>query len=399
MMLAWSRRLLGEPRLFCSGMMFRHPMQATRAECGVNGLGWRVTMVCHDDAATCDAGCCRCRDCRARRQRAGWWRAAFAGIVAAVALLSLWSSPGFAVERGGKSDNGQDGARPGPSRGPDRSVRRRRGPILDVEATYYRQGELLERAIGALAPSPKDRPQVYFVGLAAYSGQDVFLREASQARDLFDARFGTRGRSLLFANHHSTVTTLPLANASNLERALLRLGRIMDVDKDVLVLFVTTHGTEGLLAVSFPRFSFNDLTPAMLKRMLDASRIKYRVVVLSACHSGSFIPALRDRNTLVLTASRADRTSFGCSNERYWTYFGDAFFNRSLRQTHSLPEAFERAKKLISGWERKERLQPSEPQRGGGEALGPRLDAIARRLARGAPAQDGPTRRKSVILR
>jgi hypothetical protein len=104
--------------------------------------------------------------------------------------------------------------------------------------------------------------------------------------------------------------------------------------------------------------------------MLDRSGIEKRVIVVSSCHSGSFLPALADANTLVITAARADRSSFGCEDRRRWTYFGDAYFNRALRQETSFRRAFEGAKKLIAIWEAQEQLTPSLPQIAGGEALG-----------------------------
>ena len=115
-----------------------------------------------------------------------------------------------------------------------------------------------------------------------------------------------------------------------------------------------------------------------LRTLLDSSGIKNRVVVISACHSGSFIPALATPTTLVITAARADRTSFGCSDKRRWTYFGDAYFNRALRRQTSLAQAFTRAKRRIGRWEAQEKLTPSLPQIAGGETLGPALAAIER---------------------
>lgn len=69
----------------------------------------------------------------------------------------------------------------------------------------------------------------------------------------------------------------------------------------------------------------NQIDPKWLKDALDKSGIRWKVIVISACYSGSFIPALQDDNTLIITASAADRTSFGCENEADYTYFGRAF--------------------------------------------------------------------------
>jgi Peptidase C13 family len=256
-----------------------------------------------------------------------------------------------------------------------------RAKPLDIEAIYARQPQLIDAALEAIPPSRPSRSEVYFVGMATYSEQDVFKREISSARAIVDQRFSTGGRSVLMINHRETTDTLPLANATNLERILWRLAQVMDREKDILVLFVTTHGNDGLLAVTFPRFAMNDLTPDKLAGVLERTGIKNRVVILSACHVGSLIPALTGPDTLVMAAARADRSSFGCSNERDWTYFGDALFNHALRETRSFPAAFDRAKALIATWENDQKLSPpSEPQIATGERIAARLETLAREL-------------------
>jgi hypothetical protein len=259
----------------------------------------------------------------------------------------------------------------------------------DLQAVVRLQPVLLERALADLKGLGKDGasgqpPRLVFVGFAGYGSQAVFKREALAVRALFDERFGTRGRSLVLVNHASTVNDIALANSVNLDRALQHVGALMNKDADLLFLFITSHGLENLVAVEMPGFGFRSLTPTALRSMLDRAGIKNRVIVISACHSGSFIPALAGPTSLVIAAARADRTSFGCEDRREWTYFGDAFFNRALREERSFERAFDRARLTIRTWERKERLVRSLPQIAGGEALRPRLDA----LARGSPAQE-----------
>ncbi len=100
------------------------------------------------------------------------------------------------------------------------------------------------------------------------------------------------------------------------------------------------------------------------------------MLVLSACYSGSFVSDLSDDNTLILTAARSDRTSFGCSNEREWTFFGDAYFNHALRKERSFIRAYERARVLIESWEKAQGLTASEPQMFVGAAIRDKIDAI-----------------------
>jgi len=230
------------------------------------------------------------------------------------------------------------------------------------------QRDAVARALSHLQPSD-GLPHLYFVGFAGYGGEAVFKREVLAVRDLFDQRFGTAGRSVALVNHASTARKIPLASTQNLTQVLEHLGGIMDRDRDTLFLFLTSHGEEALLVVEMPGLELEHLTPSGLKRTLDRSGIRNRVVVISACHSGSFIPALADSHTLVIAAARADRASFGCADKRRWTYFGDAYFNRALRRETSFRKAFQRARSLVERWEARERLMPSLPQMQGGEAL------------------------------
>ena len=236
-------------------------------------------------------------------------------------------------------------------------------------AAVVRQASLLDQALSALQPGDS-ASHLYFVGFAAYGPEAVFKREVVAVRELFDERLGTKDRSVALINHASTAEDVPLASSDNLDRVLQHLGRIMHRDRDTLFLFLTSHGEPGLLAVVMPGLELGHLTPGALRQMLDRSGIQKRVVVVSACYSGSFIPALAGPNTLVIAAARGDRPSFGCSDKRTWTYFGDAYFNRALRKETSFKKAFHRASELVERWERLGRLKPSLPQMAGGEGLG-----------------------------
>ena len=47
-----------------------------------------------------------------------------------------------------------------------------------------------------------------------------------------------------------------------------------------------------------------DIAPETLRHALDEAGIQRRVVVVSACYSGGFVPALQDEHTLVITRGR-----------------------------------------------------------------------------------------------
>lgn len=265
---------------------------------------------------------------------------------------------------------------------------------IDVEATYYAQTKLVQQALDKTLPERAGVADLYFVGLAGASYQDVFKNEVTTARQLLDTHFDTAKRSLLLVNHQKTIKALPLANQPNLSAVLNGLAQKMNKDEDILFLFLSSHGSrpdkkqqDYEISTNFYPLEPNNLEAKKLKAALDASGIKNRVIVVSACYSGGFIDALKDENSLILTASRKDRNSFGCSNEAKYTYFGDAYFVQSLSAAakagnFSFSQAFDSAKKIVSKKEVSEEKDslPSKPQRFEGAAIKAKLAALEARL-------------------
>jgi len=240
---------------------------------------------------------------------------------------------------------------------------------------------MLDQALGAIEPGRDGITDAYFIGVGAYATQDVFLKETLFAKELFDRRFNTAGRSLALINHLTTRDELPLATSTNLEAALHHIGSVMNRDEDVLVLYMTSHGSsDHELSMSFWPLPLNDVTPEMLRQYLDDAGIKWRVVIISACYSGGFIDRLKSPDAAIATAAALDRTSFGCSNENDFTYFGEALLKDQLQQEYSLPEAFSRAAAAVAERELRENLSASHPQFFIGENISPVLDTLTREL-------------------
>jgi hypothetical protein len=124
-------------------------------------------------------------------------------------------------------------------------------------------------------------------------------------------------------------------------------------------------------------YQFDAITPAMLRAALDEAGIRHRVVVLSACFAGGFIPALEGPDTAVFTAAAPDRQSFGCADGRDWTYFGEAFYTRGLARSTDLEEVFELARTSVTEREKAEGQKPSLPQSSVGEGIRAKLRELA----------------------
>ena len=258
-------------------------------------------------------------------------------------------------------------------------------PKVDVEALYYAQPKRLAAATAGLLPQRPGVVDLYLLGFGGWANQDVFLREVTAVQKLFDERFDSAGRSLVLLNNPATIDKLPLANLHNLRETLRSVARRMDVEEDVLFLFLTSHGSEDhRLSVGFWPLGLNDLTPAQLRGLLDESGIRNRVVVVSACYSGGFIDDLRDERTLVITAAAADRQSFGCGHHNDFTWFGKAYFDEALREQYDFVAAFTQAAQRVAERETAESETPSLPQMAEGAAIGPVLKALEARLRKQA---------------
>lgn len=234
-------------------------------------------------------------------------------------------------------------------------------PVMLSEEAFYAQPRLLSDALDQLQQGVFGETHWYFLGVAGAGYQDVFKTEIENTQRQFDTRFGTTGRSLALINNANTQETRPIASRTSIERALNRIGQDMNPD-DVLFLFMTSHGNQNIFELANDPISLTSVDPQWLREALDRANIRWRVLVISACYSGSFIPALESPDTIIITASSADRPSFGCSTESDYTYFGRAFFANAMRTQNSLASAFAAAQTEIARREKQEGYPPSNPQ-------------------------------------
>ena len=270
------------------------------------------------------------------------------------------------------------------------------GPELQrgVSAAQMReQQRRLDRALGQLRPQTPGTPDAYVLTVALDS-DPVFAREAREAGRVLAARYGAEGRTLVLAGPDGVRDDAPHGSITALVLALSHIGSLMDGSEDVLVLYTTSHGADIGLAYHYGDTGFGILSPARLKAALEEAGIRRRVLILSACYSGVFVPVLASPDTAILTAAASTRTSFGCAAENDWTFFGDALINRALRQPVALEEAARQAGRSVAEWEIKGRMLASLPQVSIGaqaRAWLPQIEAKMPRIASapvGRPAFD-----------
>jgi hypothetical protein len=254
--------------------------------------------------------------------------------------------------------------------------------IAPLPADAARLAKLMGDALDALEPQRPGVQDVYLI-TASFWGDPVFEREATQAQSILQEHLGvSASRSILLSAGGNGPRTYPAATPDNFAAAIGQVGSIIDPNEDLVVMFVTTHGqSDGTAVLREHNRMWSGLRPAHLGVMMSQANIRNRVVIVSACFAGAFIAPLATESTIVMAAAAPDRSSFGCEPQNEWTFFGDAYFNRSVRNGNDMVAAFDNAKRLIAQWERERNLSPaSNPQ----IFVGPRAATMLRQAERGA---------------
>ena len=219
------------------------------------------------------------------------------------------------------------------------------------------------------AHSVEDAHKVGVVSFGLFGDQGVFRSEATGAAQVVAGRFGTGPIDVHYNSRKGGDATI-----NRLAKSLQVTAGALDAEKDVLFLILTSHGSPDGLAIKAGRLT-QTLTPSRLADLLARTGVRHKVVVISACYSGVFIPRLANPDVLVITAADANHPSFGCEDKAKWTYFGDAFFNVALRHAKGVTDAFVDARALVRKRELREHFEPSNPQMAGGANVLPLLAA------------------------
>jgi hypothetical protein len=248
------------------------------------------------------------------------------------------------------------------------------------------------RITAALAALKPQRPGVVdaFVIVVALDSDPVFSREAREAGKVLASRFDAGGHAIVLANDEGDRKADALGSPHTLALALARVAELADRNEDVLVIYSTSHGEPGTgLVYRDMERGGGLITPARLAGLLEPLGFKNRLLIIQACYSGQFVPALRAAGTVVVTASAEDRSSFGCQPGNDWTLFGTALINHAMRQPLPLELQLSRAKALIAAAEEQAGLPASNPQVSMGAETSAWLKALDARAPKVASAPIG----------
>jgi hypothetical protein len=238
-----------------------------------------------------------------------------------------------------------------------------------------RQGDMVQAAIDNLDVGVADKLEYYYLGCGGYGPESVFKNEVQYIAKLMEEKFTLPYHSIALINHLDTVDTYPMAIKYTMNKSLEGIADAMNIDQDILLFYLTSHGSKShRLSVNLDTMQLTGITPDILAQSLDKSGIHWRIIIVSACYSGGFINSLKNEYSIVLTASDANHTSFGCEDERPFTYFGEAVFKDNFSPDKPVLQSFEDAIESVTAKETAEGLTHSNPQLWVGTAIRQHLE-------------------------
>ena len=208
-----------------------------------------------------------------------------------------------------------------------------------------------------------------FEGWAAVvvAGDDQGAHDGAPTRAFDNARrdiaAGLARRGFISANIaqfslHPDLYPADHAARSGLAPVATRLRELATRASAGCLVYFTSHGSPDGVVVDN-----RIVPPAMLAAMIGgACGARPTAVIVSACFSGVFVPALAAPNRFVFTAARRDRSSFGCSeNDRY--PFFDGCMIENLPRARDFIGLADQVKRCVAAREDSEGMRPrSQPQ-------------------------------------
>lgn len=127
------------------------------------------------------------------------------------------------------------------------------------------------------------------------------------------------------------------------------------------LVYLTGHGAPDGLAMSADT-PMVFVRPTRMETMLNSCAGHPTVLIVSACFSGVYAkPGITRPERVVMTASAADLTSFGCSDNLQYTFFDQCFIDAWPRQSN-WGALGDEVNKCVRATERRGSYPASKPQ-------------------------------------
>jgi hypothetical protein len=170
--------------------------------------------------------------------------------------------------------------------------------------------------------------------VAAESGTrwHVVLAAAGNEQNVFDNFILDFAAVLKGSNNIASFTELHASvderwQASGLRALERSLTTLKPQEGEGCLVYLTGHGAPEGIALSADTPTIF-VRPTRMESMLSGCAERTTILVVSACFSGVYLrPGITRPERIVMTASAADLTSFGCSNNNRYTFFDQCFLD------------------------------------------------------------------------
>jgi hypothetical protein len=191
----------------------------------------------------------------------------------------------------------------------------------------------------------------------AMFAEPVFDKDVLSLTKAFSKRLGTPRSTAKFGY---TSNLLKRPSPENVNNAIAKVSSHARDGDDVVIVFLTTHGTEGLLAVKpSENEQATGVSADALRDFLKPAQNDQQIIILQACYSGSLIKGLKHPNRIIITAAAADKTSFGCSPGSRNTWFTKAMV-AALPKANSWSDVFANTKSKVLEYEAQQGIPKSD---------------------------------------
>jgi hypothetical protein len=244
-------------------------------------------------------------------------------------------------------------------------------PVVKAPLGLTPENPLAQQSSIALAQAQREKileqaasttePRLWFAGFGFHSGSGAFRGDVLLTESRLHEKY-PQTLSFLFDNalQKEKIET-PFAHLGSLTETVKTIAS--QVKKgDVVTIMLSTHGYTKLLATQIGGRDYASILDYHLAAALAPLKDTPTVLIISACYSGSLIPALQNENRIILTAAAEKKVSYGCQPLAKNTFFIDALYGDKHDGKLSLIAEFELAKKRIAAREIEVKLSPSEPQ-------------------------------------
>jgi hypothetical protein len=208
--------------------------------------------------------------------------------------------------------------------------------------------------------APPGARRLFYVGIALYS-------EMWSQNDVVDLAAKLQSTAnyhvvpVIASNVIGTEKSYPIAGDTEI-RSLVNNAAEQARPDDLVFVDISTHGGRGVLASKLDGNPPTMVSARALAELLAPLAGRPTIVVISACYSGSLINDLRAPEWIVITAARADRSSFGCVATARHTFFGEAELHAFGQRDRSLRQVFSIILEDVARMEQEKHYTPSDPQ-------------------------------------